>query len=525
MFKKIKLYFFTIYNLKAIQIFYQIFYLFKKHLEISDKMYEFNYKKFIYLNPDKSFYNNKSFYSNYKFQFLNIEHEFKNHVDWNFDKYGKLWLYNLNYFDYLNQKNISKKHAENLILDFIYDYPKIIEGKDPYPTSLRIINIIKFISKNKIKNKKINHLIYNDSKRLLNNIEYHILGNHILENSFALIYSSLFFDNKSFYDKGFKILNKELKEQILDDGGHFELSPMYHNIILIRILNLLIICKAYEKRNLELIKLLENNVKKMLSWSSQISFNKLRYPLFNDSANKIIPEIKQIFDLAERNEIKYDLIKLNDSGYRKFSNDNYQIIVDVANLGPDYQLAHAHADTFNFELYIKQKPIIIDKGISNYNKSKSREEERATHSHNTVQVDKKNSSQVWDIFRVARRAKVISCEEGVNYIKGIHDGYKNIGVLHSRKWNFLKKQIKISDEIFSKRKHKCRAYFHFHPDLKIDNIDNTISVESYSKITFKNFNSIKIKEYNYSPAFNQYLKSKVVEVVFFKKLETYINII
>ena len=62
----------------------------------------------------------------------------------------------------------------------------------------------------------------------------------------------------------------------------------------------------------------------------------------------------------------------------------------------------------------------------------------------------------------------------------------------------FKKQIKISDEIFSKRKHRCCAYFHFHPDLKIDNIDNTITIQSYSKITFKNFDSLKIKEYNYS---------------------------
>ena len=45
------------------------------------------------------------------------------------------------------------------------------------------------------------------------------------------------FQDKSLYNKSKKILKLELKEQILNDGGHFELSPMYHQIILSRILD------------------------------------------------------------------------------------------------------------------------------------------------------------------------------------------------------------------------------------------------------------------------------------------------
>ena len=37
--------------------------------------------------------------------------------------------------------------------------------------------------------------------------------------------------------KGAEIIKKELEDQVLNDGGNFELSPMYHSIILYRIGN------------------------------------------------------------------------------------------------------------------------------------------------------------------------------------------------------------------------------------------------------------------------------------------------
>ena len=57
----------------------------------------------------------------------------------------------------------------------------------------------------------------------------------MLANLKALIFFEVFFPNKHSTQR-LKIWKKEylhqLKEQILEDGGHYELSPMYHNIIL-----------------------------------------------------------------------------------------------------------------------------------------------------------------------------------------------------------------------------------------------------------------------------------------------------
>ena len=74
--------------------------------------------------------------------------------------------------------------------------------------------------------------------RILNeSLEYHLLGNHLLEDGFSLVIGGLYFSNKKWFRKGRKIVTNALNEQVLEDGGHFELSPMYHRILLGRLLD------------------------------------------------------------------------------------------------------------------------------------------------------------------------------------------------------------------------------------------------------------------------------------------------
>jgi uncharacterized heparinase superfamily protein len=70
----------------------------------------------------------------------------------------------------------------------------------------------------------------------MKNLEYHLLGNHLLENGFALLFAAVLFPESPLSRKAEEIIRAELGEQILADGAHFELSPMYHQIILDRLL-------------------------------------------------------------------------------------------------------------------------------------------------------------------------------------------------------------------------------------------------------------------------------------------------
>ena len=56
-----------------------------------------------------------------------------------------------------------------------------------------------------------------------------------------------------------------LNEQILDDGGHYELSPMYHKLMLYRILDCINLAKSnssfdYDKEIISIMRLKAQNV-------------------------------------------------------------------------------------------------------------------------------------------------------------------------------------------------------------------------------------------------------------------------
>ena len=58
----------------------------------------------------------------------------------------KIWTYNLITL-ILNQNKLNVDKGLDLILDYIKEDSSLIEGKEPYPISLRGINWIKFCQK------------------------------------------------------------------------------------------------------------------------------------------------------------------------------------------------------------------------------------------------------------------------------------------------------------------------------------------------------------------------------------------
>ncbi|MFO1266416.1 MAG: heparinase II/III family protein [Rubrivivax sp.] len=77
---------------------------------------------------------------------------------------------------------------------------------------------------------------------LAQRLEWHLLGNHLFANAKALFFAGLFFEGREadeWLATGARILERELPEQVLDDGGQFERSPMYHALALEDVLDLL----------------------------------------------------------------------------------------------------------------------------------------------------------------------------------------------------------------------------------------------------------------------------------------------
>ena len=183
---------------------------------------------------------------------------------------------------------------------------------------------------------------------------------------------------------------------------------MYHKIILHKVLDSINLIKLNPYfKNDNLLKFLLLKAAVMTSWLKKMIYNSGLLPMVNDSTNGVAIESDLLFDYAKSLGVINLETELLDSGYRKFNNYNYEILVDIGKIGPDYQPGHAHSDTFNFELHLNKSPIIVDTGISTYDKNKIRQNQRSTFSHNTVMIKNFEQSEVWGGFRVGRRAKVL----------------------------------------------------------------------------------------------------------------------
>jgi len=503
----------TIKFLKPVQVYYRIYYFSRKKIRSTcgQKLNLSLSSSAKRLKIEESIHIADCYSLNHAFKFLNLEKKFENKIDWNYSLYGKLWTYNLSYFDYLSQSNVEESLL--LINSFIEELADVKDGLEPFPISLRGINWIKFFTYYKIENKIINDSLYAQYQILLDNLEYHLLGNHLLENAFSLLFAAYYFEDEVFYKKAKKLLLVELEEQILNDGAHFELTPMYHQIILFRLLDSINLVENNEWKDKELLVFLKEKSELMLSWLKEVTYRDGSIPLLNDSTNGIAPTSRQLFSYAKRLNIRRKNISLSQSGYRKITKNNYESIIDVGHIGADYIPGHVHSDIFNFELKILGRAFIVDMGLSTYETCLRRMLERSTASHNTVEVNSENQSDVWGGFRVGKRANIVNLEEKENYFKATHDGYKKDNIYHTRTWNFYDKKLIITDSL--NKNIQAISRLHFHPSITKEEIERRVKFKSLSSI---------IKGYKYAPEFNIYREALVLEIVFINKLEVFISL-
>lgn len=417
--------------------------------------------------------------------FLNYTKQLKMPEDWNNEVPSKLWVYNLHYFEDLLSENASSKSQQHIKLlnNWIDNNPAGYgNGWEPYPLSLRIVNIFKAWLGGLELEDKFFISAFEQASYLSNNLEKHLLGNHYLANLKALLFAGLIFNNPRWLSIAEKGLLAEIPEQILDDGSNFELSPMYHSLVLIDMLDIFNVINCYpNKLSHELIVLLNKYIPKMLFFMDAMTHPDGGLSFFNDSSNGIAPTKLKIISYASKLGFEINLLDSSttqiidnaSSGYICALKDGNKLIFDAAAVGPDYIPGHAHADTLSFEFSIGDERVFVNSGTSEYGLSQKRLHQRKTASHNTVEVDSKDSSQVWSGFRVGRRAKIIEKKQVLNFDKSIHlsaahNGYKTMfsGCIHKREIYLNEKNLVIIDKISGKFA-SAKSRFHFHPELKV----------------------------------------------------------
>jgi uncharacterized heparinase superfamily protein len=415
------------------------------------------------------------------FRFLNVERRCATAGDWEPSDATQLWVYNLHYFDDLNALDspARQKWHERLLERWAIEVPSGQgAGWEPYPLSRRIVNSVKWAVRGNVLPAAYQASLAVQARWLMKRLEYHILGNHLLANAKALIHAGLYFNGPEaarWHARGMDLMARQILEQVLADGGHFELSTMYHAIVLEDLLDLVNLDRAYGREPasdwLAAIAAMRDWLRTMTHPDGDISF-------FNDAAFGIASTSPELDAYAGRLGLRsmscadVPLIALHSSGYLRAVSGRACLLCDSAAVGPDYLPGHAHADTLSFELSLFGRRVFVNSGTSQYGTDSERERQRGTRAHNTVVVNGKDSSEVWAGFRVARRARAqlhsAESNSAATVIQSSHDGYRRLPGrnVHSRRWTLESCSLRIDDEI-SGRFQSAEACFHVHPDVEV----------------------------------------------------------
>lgn len=544
MIRKLTLYVHTIRYLTGIQIWSQLTLLMKKRLF---KRFIIRYTKSKNVSSwnrqiqliKKPVHAQKPDYKNGIFIFINETHQFSSGIEWNSPELSKLWLYNLHYFDFLipscdNPSDKSFQEIKSILNQWIDDNPiGTGNGWEPYPSSLRIVNWIYFYSFYQ-KYFKIDHLfenkfvqsLYYQSIYLQFFFETHLLANHLFANIKALFWSGCFFNKSRWVTKAKRLLISQMKEQILNDGGHFERSPMYHTTILMDVLDALGLLNS-EKNNRrlevdsELNKLLKKTALSMITWLKWLTHPDGRIALFGDSALSIMPCLKEVCDYSQKVGILFstesaksenvDHTRLVDSGYDIFQSRNIYLVVDSGELGVSYQPGHAHCDLANYEFSFRGERMIVDSGVGEYLNTPLRKYTRSCKAHNTVCVEGLDQAELWSTFRMGRRiGKITSSvlKRDQDYILEVsyaNDLQKKHPYFHRRKFKIFKSGFFVHDMVTGVN--TFNSYIHIHPNCTLNVDANEIVVTKNDRNIIIHYQSSNtemiIAEHVYTPEFGE----------------------
>lgn len=427
-----------------------------------------------------------------RFCFLNHEHSLPRAGGWNDPTLEKLWLYNLHYFDDLNATGAATRAPWHLALmqRWVAENPPTAgNGWEPYPTSLRMVNWVKWALAGHSLPAACMQSLAVQARWLAARMEWHLLGNHLFANAKALVFAGLFFEGpeaRKWLATGLGVIAKQLPEQVLPDGGHFERSTMYHALFLEDLLDLVNAAAAWPGQiDAAHTAAWREAAGKMLEWLQGLLHPDGQIAFFNDAALGIAPEPAALREYAQRLGLEVRTQELPQtlclrhwpsSGYVRLSSPQAVALLDVAAVGPDYLPGHAHADTLSFELSVAGQRVVVNGGTSCYGLGSARAHERSTRAHSTVEVARQDSSEVWSAFRVARRAYPFDFELTQNpdrvWVACSHDGYRRLpgNPVHRRGWSMDSDSLTVSDTVSDKPDgcgHRAVARFVLHPAARV----------------------------------------------------------
>lgn len=465
-----------------------------------------------------------------RFTFINQARPIGWLPDWNGGDFpGRLWEYNLHYFDWLWLMEAQEAHET--ALDWIARHrpTRGATGWEPYPTSLRLVNWCGVLfgrdrtatEADAATRDTLWRSIWTQAEWLARNLEYHLGGNHLLENAAALAVAGAWFAGAAadrWLEAAVCVLAREIPEQILPDGMHYERAPMYHLRVLHVMENLV---RTGEPR---LRALVEPRLPAMRRALVCCTHPDGEIALLNDSAIGIYHPPRELARMAgwEWPEPQAGAWALADAGYYGWRDEagNY-LICDAALVGPDDIPGHAHADIFTFELSLAGRRVVVDGGLHDYERGERRAWCRSTRAHNTVEIGGRDQCEMWAAFRVGRRGRPRDVawqprDDGFR-LAAWHDGYHRLpgGPVHERVFEWSREEgLTIVDTVKAGRPVRAAARVHLHPALQVEPEGDVLRVthEGTAVAAIHPPATSRVESCNHHPMFNTVQSARAVTV-------------
>lgn len=389
--------------------------------------------------------------------------------NWKNPEKSHLWNFNLQYLEFLIPLAgaYRESKATSYYECFRWYCCKWMEDNEkgtgdawhPYTISLRLTNLWicidgfgAILSEDREFFEKLQDSMYAQYLHLQNKLERHLLGNHYFENLKAVMLGALCFKEPSIYEQYKDLFRREIEEQILPDGVHYERSLMYHKIILE---DLMRVAKAISQADSIFYTELLTWIQKMADAMYSLEEGMGRTPLFNDAGDNVARSMISLLAALREEFFILPTPKraFEKAGYYCIWNKNKKLLFDAGEIAPDYMPGHGHCDALSFELSYQGRPLFVNSGTGQY-QGEHRAYFRSTKAHNTVVMDGEEQSQCWGEHRVAKRISKVSGACGETWVEGHLETC--MGKSQGRRMEFQEDVL----EIWDKTTGQAQAYFH-----------------------------------------------------------------
>ena len=317
-------------------------------------------------------------------------------------------------------------------------------------------------------------------------IDFQPSGSSKITAAKGLIYAGICLEeSKNYLKKGMNCLEKEIKKQILTDGGHLDRNPSIHILVL---KDLIDIRASITAANLKIPKILQTTINKMAPIVSLVRHSNGRLSLFNASNEGDEALIEKIS--ARSSALNKKIFSAKSFGFEKIDKNKTAFILDVGTPTKGTVGAIPHAGSLSFEMSHGKEKIITNCGSFGSMNKKWGLAQRSTAAHSTLCLENTNSSAMRPNGslgnRIAKVKNFRNDQKNFTTISCQHDGYlEKFGIIHNRHITLTNNGETLIGKdtlIFQERRGgegkelSVKLHFHLHPEVKALKLGNQRSV-------------------------------------------------